>query len=200
MYYSIQFVPASVENVTTTWIPPADSSDEYLAQNWHMWFNAGRNTWNTWHLIPTERPSIVPPTVLENYVDIPGAKVPAVDLTEVLTGKPLYGYREGSWEFYVVPNYIPNPTGELPDIWDGSFNFDDWSTLYQDILGYLHGKKMKVYLESMGFNGGYYLGRIKVNKWQSEKDWSKIQLDYKLEPFMYDNFTNEIITDSRFYM
>jgi hypothetical protein len=38
----------------------------------------------------------------------------------------------------------------------------------------------------------YYLGRMSVNQWQSEKDWSKITLDYRVEPFKYSCATNEI--------
>ena len=30
------------------------------------------NSWDTWHLIPTGRPSIAPPAVKTNFVEVPG--------------------------------------------------------------------------------------------------------------------------------
>lgn len=121
-----------------------------------------KNTWDDWHLIPSTRPLFNPPDVKTHIVDIPGANG-QIELTESLTGYPLYKNRTGSWEFNVVNGY------------------QDWDVLYSEILGYLHGKTMKAYLEDDRYF--YYEGRFEVNKWESDKWWSKITIDYDVYPY-----------------
>lgn len=121
-----------------------------------------KNTWDDWHLIPSTRPLFNPPDVKTHIVDIPGANG-QIDLTESLTGYPLYENRTGSWEFNVVNGY------------------KDWDVLYSEILAYLHGKTMKAYLEDNPYF--YFEGRFEVNKWESDKWWSKITIDYDVYPY-----------------
>src|SRR5690625_7190522 len=87
-----------------------------------------KNTWDDWHLIPSKRPSFNPPTVKSQYVDIPGGNG-VLDLTESLTGYPLYNTRTGSWTFYVENGFKP------------------WDELYSEISNYLHGQKLRAILE-----------------------------------------------------
>ena len=56
------------------------------------------NTWDDWHMLPTARPMFTPPDVKTNYIDIPGGNG-SLDLTEALTGYPLYSNRTGSLNF-----------------------------------------------------------------------------------------------------
>ena len=60
--------------------------------------NKEKNTWDDWYLIPSSRPVFNPPSVKTQYIDIPGANG-QIDLTESLTGYPVYKNREGSWNF-----------------------------------------------------------------------------------------------------
>lgn len=122
----------------------------------------GVNTWDDWHLIPASRPLFNPPGVRTNYIEIPGMDG-ILDATELLSGRPLYENRTGSNEFYVMNGY-------------GS-----WAGRYSEIMNYLHGKKVKAILEDDPFY--YYYGRMTVNQWKSEKDWSKIVLDYDFYPY-----------------
>lgn len=121
-----------------------------------------KNTWNDWHLIPSTRPLFNPPDVKTHIVDIPGANG-QIDLTESLTGYPLYENRTGSIEFYVANGY------------------EDWAVLYSKIMNYLHGKRMRATLEDDRYF--YYEGRFEVNKWTSDKWWSKITIDYDVYPY-----------------
>ena len=121
-----------------------------------------KNTWDDWHLIPSTRPLFNPPDVKTHIVDIPGANG-QIDLTESLTGYPLYENRTGSIEFYVANGY------------------EDWSVLYSKIMNYLHGKRMRATLEDDRYF--YYEGRFEVNKWESDKWWSKITIDYDVYPY-----------------
>ena len=93
-----------------------------------------KNTWDDWHLIPASRPLFNPPPVKTNYIDIP-ARDGNMDLTEVLTGKPVYNNRTGSWTFYVENG------------------FKDWTVLYSEIMVYLHGREFRAVLED---DPGYY--------------------------------------------
>ena len=125
----------------------------------------GMNTWKDWHLIPSSRPLFNAPKVKTNYIDLPGGNG-SIDATQVLSSYIYYNNREGSNEFYVANG------------------FGDWATRFSEIMNYLHGKKVKVILsDDPGF---YYRGRLAVNQWKSEKDFSKIVIDYILEPYKYE--------------
>lgn len=121
-----------------------------------------KNTWEDWHLIPKSRPLVNPPAVKTNVVEIPGGDG-ALDLSTALAGRPVYKNRTGSWEFYVENG------------------FRDWAELYSEIMGYLHGQKMKAVLEDDP--GYYYEGRFSVNAWKSESNWSLITIDYDVSPY-----------------
>ena len=157
-YYALQFIPDDKDIFTQSKLqenPPK--------LQWN-----GVNTWKQWHLIPSTRPVINPPTIKSNYIDIPGGNG-TIDASSILTEYPVYNDREGQIEYYVTRNYD---------------DYSSWKKVYHDILNYLGGKVFKVILEEDP--GFYYRGRVNVNQWKSEKDWSKITLDYHLEPFKYE--------------
>ena len=121
-----------------------------------------KNTWDDWHLIPATRPLFNPPTVKENMVNIPGGDG-VLDLTASLAGRPTYNNRTGSWIFYVQNG------------------FKDWSTLYSEIMVYLHGQTFKAILEDDP--AYFYEGRFSVNQWKSDKDYSQIEINYNVGPY-----------------
>ena len=131
-----------------------------------------KNTWDDWKLVPVSRPVVVPPKRKTNYVDIPGASS-ALDLSEALTRFPLYNDREGTWEFYVM-----NP--ERPD-WNTQLNEDYWVVKYSEVSSYLNGMKTTAILEDDPMY--YYSGSFWVDSWKSDKDWSKITIGYRVEPY-----------------
>ena len=57
-----------------------------------------KDSWKDWHLIPSSRPVFVMPEVKTNFVDIPGSDG-GIDLSEVLSGYPVYKNRNGSFKF-----------------------------------------------------------------------------------------------------
>lgn len=125
----------------------------------------GKNTWDDWHLIPASRPLFNPPNQKTNYIDIPGGNG-VLDASEILTNYPIFENRKGSNEFYVMNGY-------------GS-----WKDKFSDIMDYLHGRRVKAILEDDP--NYYYQGRMSVNQWKSEKDWSKIVLDYDFYPYKFE--------------
>ena len=193
MYHSIQIIPddqpiigAAMKNETTSgktykvWKDKASIDTIMKAMN-------GINTWNDWHLIPSSRPLINPPSFKSNYIDIPGANGSIDASTTILTyprynldgsiasstiseSYPTYNNRTGSIEFYVMNDY------------------GEWYNRFSEAMDYLHGQKVKIILEDEP--DYYYQGRMTVNQWRSEKDWSKIVLDYNVAPFKYEIFSS----------
>lgn len=121
-----------------------------------------KNTWDDWHLVPTSRPKFNMPGIKTNFVDIPGGDG-SLDLTTALTGRPMYGNRQGSFEFLVMNDY------------------GYWVERYSDIANYLHGKVFRATLcDDPDY---YYEGRFCLNEWKSEKNWSRIVIDYNVAPY-----------------
>ena len=148
----------------------------------------GVNTWDDWHLIPSERPSVASPGVSTNFVEIPG-RDGAIDMTTFLVSRPIYGMRQGSWDFYVDNDH------------------EYWETIRQKIMNHLHGKRFKIVLEDDP--GWYWEGRFSVDNWRSEPSNSRITINYQINPYkfrlrsegdedmIWDNFNFE--TDYDYY-
>lgn len=129
-------------------------------------FDGEVNTWTDWHLVPRPIPIFKPPSVKTKYQEIPGMDG-ILDFTEVLTKRPMYNNREGSFEFIVAPGY------------------KSWSTIYSEIMSYLHGKVRKAVLDDDRYY--YYEGRFVVNDFLSEEMNSKIVIDYSVYPYKREN-------------
>lgn len=129
-----------------------------------------RNTWENWKLAPSVRPVVNPPEPKKEYVDVPGADG-SIDYTEALT-KVRYNDRTGSWTFLIDNGY-----------WD-------WPTLYTEFMTRYQGKKVMCQLTDDP--DYYYLGRIEVNQYNQNKDYSSFTINYTLEPFKIpiDSFMN----------
>lgn len=121
-----------------------------------------KNTWDDWFLIPTSRPVINPPPTKTQYVDLTGSNG-QLDLTDSLSGFPVYGVSTGSWEFLVDNDHRP------------------WLDIYNEVKAFLHGKRKVMYWEE---DPAYeYEGRFSVNEWKSEQHNSKITIDYTIDPY-----------------
>lgn len=129
-----------------------------------------KNTWDDWHLVPSSRPLVEPPEVKTVFKENEGGDG-SLDLTTSLTAKPRYRFRSGNWEFIVINN------GQLED----NYSYGKWATRYSDLMNYLHGKKLYAILnDDMNY---FYEGRYAVASWRSEKDNSKITINYTLYPY-----------------
>jgi hypothetical protein len=121
-----------------------------------------KNTWDDWHLIPKTRPVFNPPKVKTHYVDIPG-RDGLIDLSEVVTGRPMFDNRTGSFEFYV------------------DRDFKNWIDLYSELLKQFNGRQLMAILEDDPKY--YYFGIFSVNIWRSEAARSSIVIDYNVDPY-----------------
>ena len=121
-----------------------------------------KNTWDDWKIIPTSRPLFNPPSLKEKIVDIPGANG-SIDMSTFLSGGvPSFGNRVGSFQFIVANEE------------------KSWDTLYSEIMTFLHGKRMNVWLEDDPLY--YYTGRFFVDSWTSEKSFPVIVINYNVSP------------------
>lgn len=135
------------------------------------------DTYQDFGLMSNGRPDVASPELKSAYVDIPGTDG-SLDYTAALNGLT-YQNRSGSWEFYVLNDYGRNDQG--------------WVTKWHNIMNSLHGKYFDhIWLEDEGekISGSsdykcvwYYRGRITVNEWKSDPQFSKVVLDYVLEPY-----------------
>ena len=124
-----------------------------------------KNTWTDWHMVPSSRPVINPPKPKTTIIDIPGSNN-RIDLSEILAGDITYENRTGSIEF-IVMNDKPMT----------------WYDLYNAIMDFMHGRVVQVSLEEEP--DWYYEGRVQVNNWRSDPDYSRITIDYDFNPFKY---------------
>lgn len=149
-----------------------------------------KNTWDDWKILPTERPVFAPPKPKTTYIDIPGGNG-ALDLSEPLTGYPIYENRTGSFTFRVMNDYV------------------EWHERYTEIMEYLHGRSMNAILADDP--NYFYKGRFTVDSWASGDTWSQITIGYTVDPYKWSvlssvdpwlwdpfNFSNGVILEETF--
>ena len=138
-----------------------------------------RNTYLDWFLVPTERPSLEIAPVKEHYIDIPGTNG-GLDLTESLTGSPMYEFIEGSFEFTILNDRVLPILNDYCEVTKEVYI--SWEVLNRDIRNFLNGQKMYMMLEDDP--SWYYFGRFGVERYDSsEAANSKIKINYKVYPY-----------------
>ena len=115
-----------------------------------------------WGLLLKSRPVISPPEAKTIYIDVAGADG-SLDLTEALTGDVKYKNRKVSFEFIVLDAR------------------NRWSNIYSEIMDYLHGQQMKIVLDED--SSYYYVGRLNVDEWNSNKVTSTIKISGIVDPY-----------------
>lgn len=128
-----------------------------------------KHSYDDWGLILKSRPVISPPSPKTVYVDIP-ASDGIIDLTESLTGDVKFENRTITCEFNVLDAR------------------NRWSNIYSEILDFLHGQNMRIILDEDPTY--YYIGRLKVNEWKSNKKTSTITIEGTVEPYKLEMFSS----------
>ncbi len=121
-----------------------------------------KNTWRDWRIVPSTKPYVVPAPVKTNIVQVPGSNR-LIDLTEYLTGAPMFEARTGEWEFIV----------DL-DWWGSS------DEAYAYFLANIHGRKM--YCELQDNQGIIYTGRFSVSDFESSSSYPILKIGYTISP------------------
>ena len=109
--------------------------------------------------------TINPPEPQTNTISVP-LRDGSIDLTESLTNDVKYSDRKIDMTFSVV-----HP-------------MEQWSDKVSEIENYLHGKRMKVVFDDDA--NFYYIGRLKVNEWSSQKSIGKLVIECVADPYKYD--------------
>lgn len=130
-------------------------------------FLGDKHSYKDFGLILTSK-TIAPADVKTDIIEIPGADG-AIDITEALTGDVKYQNRKISMNFEIKNRKIFYPN------------------TYSKIQNYLHGQKMKlIFDDDKAF---YYIGRLSVNSWKSNKSTYSIVIDAEVDPYKYDRFS-----------
>ena len=124
-----------------------------------------KHSYRDWGLISKSRPEISSPNPKTNYVDIPEADG-SLDLTESLLGEVKYENRTIKFAFVVIEAR------------------KRWTSIYSDIMNYLHGQKMNIFLDEDPNH--YYVGRLQVDEWESDKKTSTIVIVADCDPYKYE--------------
>lgn len=134
-----------------------------------------RHSYMDWFLIPEERFMVAPADVKSTTIDIPASNG-VLDLTEALTGAATFKSIEGTFSFYI-------DNDKLTTEWDAERRVEIfWVELYRDICAFLHGKVRYLMIEDDP--QWIYKGRFSVGKYDaSDGKWSRLKIDYILEPF-----------------
>lgn len=103
------------------------------------------------------------PEVKDSYVDIDGADG-SIDLTDVF-GDVFYENRDISLTFISL---------EDPKKF--------WS-IFSNCQNLLHGKKFKIWFDDDP--DWYYIGRVSIDKWQTDKVVGEMNFDVTVEPYKY---------------
>lgn len=155
--HSILFID-DINNIGTSY-NPSFSNDSASKLNMY------RHTYDSWHMVPTKRPSIAPPSIKTKYSESSAADGDT-DLTDVLAGRVLYGNRVGEIEFMILNGY------------------NNWAELYTELLLYFHGQTRDMILEDDP--AYFYRGRFELGPYDAGDNNSTITLKYNLSPYKRD--------------
>ena len=125
----------------------------------------GKNTWDEWALMPVKEGKIefATPEVKYESVEIAGSD-DALDMSEVLTGYPLYESRKGSLGFRFYDNGVPA------------------RSRFDQIKNFMHGRKVKIINEDQPEY--YYEGRVMVGDFKPKQgNWGDFELSYILNAY-----------------
>lgn len=156
----------------------------------------GVNSWTDLYLIPIDRPCIQPPEVRTEFVSVPGGNG-SIDLTEALTGSPLYNNRIGTFNFIIARKnlnlsvmdettgvlIVPDTSG-LSDEGRTSTNSQNyWVTRYQYIMSQIHGKKGALIMSDDPTY--FYKSRFWVDNWETGEVYSTVNIGYNASVYKY---------------
>ena len=128
-----------------------------------------KHSYKDWGIILSSK-VISPPEPQINKVDVP-LRDGSIDLTEALTNDVKYKDRTITLNFTVTDR-------------------STWTAKVSEIQNYLHGKRLKiVFDEDLAF---YYIGRVSVNKWETEKAIGSLVIECDVEPFKYDMISSAV--------
>lgn len=114
---------------------------------------------------------ISPPVPQTKFVSVP-LRDGSIDLSEALTDEVKFNDRTITFTFSVI-----DP-------------MNTWTAKISEIKNYVHGKRMKIVLdEDCAF---YYIGRVSVKDWASNRNIGTLVIECTVEPFKYDVMSSAV--------
>lgn len=149
--YDYRNIPYRIGNNTTT---VRDETERYY------------DTWDDFHLVPSERPTIPVPSPNTKMITIPGKKDP-LDFSKFLTGHTTFGNLSGSFSFLTDNNFVQRNGG--------------WMAFDKMLRRLIHGRVFKVALkEDPGY---FYAGILTMGQWATGDDRSSVTISYNFHPY-----------------
>lgn len=124
----------------------------------------GKNTWSDWQMIPHSQPVFAMPGVKTNSIEVPGVSG-EIDLSDIITGYPLYSNRTGSFTFLVVDHYRR------------------FLALMDEIRAFLHGQVMTAVLEDEP--DWQYEGRFSIDEYSCDEKHGNLTISYNVGPYRW---------------
>lgn len=133
-------------------------------------------SFDTWHSLRDfslilQSKEIEAPKVKTSTVTVEGMDG-ELDLTDFF-GEPKYENRTITLTFHVY-----------------NVHFDDFDALFSKIQNALHGKRMKIVFDSDA--SFYWMGRVTVDKWKTDKIVGTITIEIDAEPYKYKKYATVI--------
>lgn len=129
----------------------------------------GKHSYRDFSLVPAARPVLGEAPVDTSFLKVPGAHG-SLDLTESLTGYPVYDNREGSWSFYIA---APRRR---------------WDVIRTEFVRRYHGQAVTIIQDKEP--DVYLSGRCWVED-PDKRDTSEIVLGGAFYPYKYDLRTSD---------
>lgn len=126
------------------------------------------HSFDDWGLLLQSK-DIEAPTPKKKQIDLEGSDG-VLDLTESF-GSVKYSNRSLSFQF---------AKKEITQ--------EEYLTLYSNVQNAVHGQKMHVVMDDDP--NFFYIGRISVNEWKSDKNLGTIVIEVDAEPFKYDYYSS----------
>lgn len=114
---------------------------------------------------------VSPPVAQINLVEVP-LRDGSIDITETLTDDVKYKDRTITLNFSVIDAR------------------NTWSAKVSAISNYLHGKRLKIVFDDDA--AFYYVGRVEVDEWTSEKNVGLLVIRCTVEPYKYDMLSSAV--------
>lgn len=124
------------------------------------------DTWKDFHLIPSTRPVVPVPQSKTKFVSIPGRSIP-YDLSNYLTGHPIFGNRTGSWSFYTDTDFVDQNGG--------------WVEFSRRLFNLFHGRVYKVVL--LDDPSYFYYGELTMSPWSTGDSRSTVSISFNFYPY-----------------
>ena len=125
----------------------------------------GKHTYYYYGLYVENTAPVAPPEVRTQYIEVPGRNG-NIDLTDALTGRPVYGNRTITLEL----------GGKKPP--------EEWPVFFSRFLGDVHGRKVTIVFDNDP--ACYYVGRATVTgAYEKGTEIARFTVEITAEPYKY---------------